>query len=245
MNQNQAVVQTIEKLWWIATLWQINHYIFEIKECEWKTKTPFASIRRIVQEYTKEIYKIKPWLYWLLKFKKINENKWFIIETDVNKNSKDIEEFNHYYYQGLLTEIWNLESYFTYVPAQDQNKMFLNKRLWDVVTTGKMFEFWYEEIIRRARTIDVIYFNKRKMPSYFYEVEHSTDIQNSLLKFNELQDFNSNFIIVADNVRRRDFDSKISQIAFDEIRNRVKFLDYEKLSQIHTKTFELHMAKTF
>lgn len=49
MKQHEAVVSTIEKLGGIATLGQLNQEVFRIKECEWKTKTPFASIRRIVQ----------------------------------------------------------------------------------------------------------------------------------------------------------------------------------------------------
>ena len=58
MTQAQAVIETIEKLGGIATLTQINQKIFEIKDCNWGTKTPFASIRRIVR-HTKGIYPIK------------------------------------------------------------------------------------------------------------------------------------------------------------------------------------------
>jgi len=50
MTQAQAVIETIEALGGIATLNQINQNIFKIKDCIWKTKTPFASIRRIVQK---------------------------------------------------------------------------------------------------------------------------------------------------------------------------------------------------
>jgi hypothetical protein len=239
MTQNQAVIQTLEKLWGIATLWQINHHIFEIKECEWKSKTPFASIRRIVQTQTKEIYKIRPWLYWLIKYKSKNDSNGFLVETEKNLDSIEVQNFSHYYYQWLLVEIWNIEKFETYVPNQDQNKLFLNKKLKEIITVPKMYEFWYEELIRRARTIDVIYFNEKKMPKKFYEVEHSTDIQNSLLKFVELQDYNTEFIIVAHIARKNEFEQKKNQRAFYEIKDRIKFLDYEKLSQIHAKIFEL------
>jgi hypothetical protein len=77
------------------------------------------------------------------------------------------------------------------------------------------------------------------MPKKFYEVEHSTDIQNSLLKFVELQDYNTEFIIVAHIARKNEFEQKKNQRAFYEIKDRIKFLDYEKLSQIHAKIFEL------
>lgn len=64
MEQYKAVILTIERLGGVATLGGLNYEVFKIKECEWKTKTPFASIRRIVQQ-RKEIYKIKPGLYGL------------------------------------------------------------------------------------------------------------------------------------------------------------------------------------
>lgn len=50
MKQKEAVVLTLERLDGIATFGQLNQEVFKIKDCEWKTKTPFASIRRIVQQ---------------------------------------------------------------------------------------------------------------------------------------------------------------------------------------------------
>jgi len=76
------------------------------------------------------------------------------------------------------------------------------------------------------------------MPNHFYEVEHSTDIQNSLLKFVELQDFNAKFTIVADFKRKKEYDKKLSQVAFDSIKKRVDFLDYETLAKYHSKAYE-------
>ena len=64
MKQYEAVIETLDKLGGVATLGDLNSEVFKIQECEWKTKTPFASIRRIVQQ-TKGIYKIKPGLYGL------------------------------------------------------------------------------------------------------------------------------------------------------------------------------------
>lgn len=98
MTQYEAVIQTIEKLGGAATLGQLNQEVFKIKKCYWTTKTPFASIRRIVQ-LRPEIYKIKPGLYGLVSMKGINEQKGIIEETSKNRNSKELIEFNHSYYQ--------------------------------------------------------------------------------------------------------------------------------------------------
>ena len=108
MKQHEAVILTIEKLGGGATLGQLNQEVFKITDCEWKAKEPFANIRRIVQ-LNKEIYKIKPGLYGLVKLKNEIESRGIIAETEKNKNSKEFVEFSHSYYQGLLLTMGNLK----------------------------------------------------------------------------------------------------------------------------------------
>jgi len=43
--------------------------------------------------------------------------------------------------------------------------------------------FGYSSLMKEAKSIDVIWFNDRKMPSFAFEVEISTDINRSLIKF--------------------------------------------------------------
>jgi len=237
MKQNEAVTLTLEKLGGVATLGQLNQETLKIKACVWKTKTPFASIRRIVQ-LDKSIYKIKPGLYGLLKYKKANEAKGVIAETSKNKNSKEIIEFNHSYYQGLLVTVGNLRGLKTFVPNQDRNKKFIDKILGEVRTLNSLPNFSYDILVQRSSTIDVIWFNEREMPHSFFEVEHSTDIQNSLLKFNDLQDFSSRMIIVADVSRKKEYQSKIRYSSFRDIAGRIKFLDYEGLNKQYEQMLE-------
>ena len=82
------------------------------------------------------------------------------------------------------------------------------------------------------------------MPTSFFEVEHSTDIQNSLLQFNDLQDFAARMIIVADETRKREFETKIKSSAFNEIRNKIEFLEYEALTKMYEYTLEEQVFKT-
>jgi hypothetical protein len=237
MNQQEAVIMTLEKLGGIATLGQLNQEVFKIKDCVWKTKTPFASIRRIVQ-LNKNIYKIRPGLYALLSHKKELEAKGIIQENAKNKGSEIIKEFNHSYYQGLIITLGNLKQFKTFLPNQDKNKLFLNEKLGDLATLNTIPEYSYKRLVQRSSTIDVIWFNEREMPDSFFEVEHSTDIQNSLLKFSDLQDFSSRMIIVADKVRKREFEKKIDYSALKDIKSRVKFLDYETLSKQYEQALE-------
>lgn len=235
MKQHEAVIATLERLGGIATLGQLNQEVFKIKDCEWKTKTPFASIRRIVQ-LNKDIYKIKPGLYGLINYKKQNEAKGIVEETAKNRDSKEVLEFNHSYYQGLILTVGNLKNYQTYLPNQDKNRLFLNEKLGNLSTLNKIPFYSYENLVKRSSTIDAIWFNERMMPHSFFEVEHSTDIQNSLLKFNDLQDFSSRMIIVADRVRKGEFENKLSYTGLKDIKSRVQFLDYDALTNQYEHT---------
>jgi hypothetical protein len=243
MKQHEAVILTIEKLSGIATLGQINQEIFKIQDCEWKTKTPFASIRRIVQLH-KNIYKIKPGLYALRKYKDKFDSEGKVVEEEKSRNIEGFIEFNHTYYQGLLLEIGNMKGLTTYIPPQDKNKLFIDRPLKEISGIDKIFDFTYPELVNRAKTVDVIWFNERKLLSSLFEVEHSTDIQNSLLKFNDLQDFNSKFYIVGSVERIREFTKKISYSSFKTLTNRVRFIDYKYVSDLHTKMSELERIGT-
>lgn len=136
-------------------------------------------------------------------------------------------------YQGLLVEIGKLRKKTTYVPAQDKNRLFIDKRLGDVADDTDMPPFTYERLLRKARTIDVVWFNERMMPADFFEVEHTTDFKNSLFKFNELQDFNASFNIVADKSRKREFEDKAHSDTYKAIASRVRFIDYERVAGLH------------
>jgi hypothetical protein len=237
MKQHEAVIQTIEKLGGAATLAQLNQEVYKIRECRWQTKTPFASIRRIVQTRS-EIYKIKPGLYGLHSFKKRNEARGLIEATPKNKTSPELLISDHYYYQGLLLMLGNLKKFGTFAPHQDKNRTFLNQTLDDLRSIKQMPNFSYPYLIKRSQTIDVIWFNQRVMPDSFFEVESSTDILNSLSKYQELQDFYVRMFIVSDKMRKAEFDHKVSLSSFEDIKPRVRFLDYEAV----VKQYELAVA---
>ena len=240
MTQNQAVIETIEMLGGIATLNQINQHVFEITDCQWGSKTPFASIRRIVR-HTNGIYRIKPGLYALESHRKELEQNGILVQDEHNQDSEIIKNFNHAYYQGLLLEMGKMRHLDTFVPDQDKHKQFLNQaQLGDLRTFQELPEYSFPQLVKRSSTIDVIWFNDRHMPHSFFEIEHSTDIQNSLLKFNDLQDFSARMVIVADEKRHHEFIVKMGYAAFKELlqNRRVDFLSYESLDKQYNQELE-------
>lgn len=187
ITQEQQVIDALKSQGGWATLRRLNEVV---DFSNWATKTPEASIRRIVQ-YSDSIFKIRPGLWALEEYRdKVLEK--FRLEEG-NKQSE--EQFTHGYYQGLLVEIGNLSGHSTFVPAQDKHRLFLGNELCDIAHFTNIPSFTYDDILRKARTVDVIWFNCRNMPAHFYEVEHTTDMKNSLSKFFELQDFFRNSIL--------------------------------------------------
>lgn len=227
--QYQQVIDVMKENGGYATLGYLYQHVDVSK---WKTKTPFKSINRIVQD-SRFFFKIRPGL-WAVK-----ELRNSVLRKLEIEKAQRSEEFNHSYYQGLLVEIGNLKGYQTFIPRQDKNKLFLGKPLSQLTSMNSIYSFGYENLVKRAQTIDVIWFNDRKMPASFFEVEHSTDFSNSLIKFSDLRDFHTSFCIVADEARKREFEKKLSSLSFKDIRERISFMGYEVLSNIHANTYKL------
>ena len=240
MKQHEAVIQALENLGGAATLGQLNAEVFKIDDCEWKTKTKFASVRRIVQTRN-EIYKIQRGLYGLVKYKKQLKDSGVVEITEKNQDSKEVKEFTHGHYQGMLLTIGKLKGYGTYMPNQDKNRRFGSQKLVEVRTLQDFPKFGYDMFVKRSSTIDTIWFNERKMPNSFFEVEHSTDIQNSLLKFVDLLDFNAKMYIVADASRKKSFLDKLDFAAFKCFggeKGRVHFLSYELVEKWYEQAIQ-------
>jgi hypothetical protein len=235
MKQYEAVIQTLERLGGQATLAELYREVMKVEDCKWETQTPFASIRRIVQ-VRPEIVKIRPGL-WALR--SCQDQLGLTVQDDkVPLPAEDLTQ-NHAYYQGLLVVIGNLRGFGTFIPNQDKNHRFVNKPLGELRSLQALPTFSHDSLVRRSGSVDVTWFNGRQMPNSFFEVEHTTDIQNSLMKFHDLQDFYARMVIVADDHRRAEFEQKIRRSALDTIKSRVNFLGYNLL----VKQYEYEMLR--
>lgn len=229
MYQYDAVEKVMRENGGYATLKHLYQHAPHVEGSEWGTNTPNASIRRIVQRRD-EFVKIRPGL-WALSdcYDELPEH----VSAESVSDEKQ-EQYNHWYFQGLLAETGNVQRAGTWVPSQDKNREFLDKTLGEVRSLDALPQFGYQELVQRANTVDVLWFNDRRMPDSFFEVEFSTDFQNSLHKFLDLQDYYANFVIVADETREGQFEKRVNQTGFEPIRDRVDFLTFEEVSGLHS-----------
>ena len=220
-RQKDFVLKAFKKIGPMATLGELYD---KTDISKLGIKTLFATIRRILQTNS-EFFKIQPGLCGLSSQK--NE----ILKKICIKNTTKIvdNKFTHTYYQGLITEIGNLRNYQTYIPSQNKNKIYIDKQLFYSAKMTKIYDFTYPGILKFAKTVDVIWFNDRKMPDSFFEVEHTTDFKNSINKFFELQDFRANFYIVTKKERKKEFENIINSSIYLPIKKPVKFAAYESI----------------
>ena len=241
-TQREAVIKTMEENDGYATLQHLYENAMRIPGVRWETKTPYASMRRIVQK-SGDFFKIQPGLWALKSYRRRLPPQVLALVVKAGERAPDGKNVSHYYYQGIAVELGNLRSFRTYVPAQDKNRPFLCQKLGDVATTTQFPPFTYSSITKRVRSIDVVWFNRRMLPNSVFEIEYTTDFKSSLMKFAQLVDFNTEMIIVAAKPREPQYRDALGWSVFAKIRNRVRFLSFDSLAAVHARMSELRAAE--
>jgi hypothetical protein len=200
----------------------------------WGTKTPFATVRRILQ-MDRRFFRIRPGLWGLTAQRdRILDS----LQIGAAASEEQQTAFDHTYYQGLALMIGKLRGYEVFAPKSDRGKPFLGEPLGARVSLQEFPRFTYDSLCQRAQTIDVIWFHTREarlFPNAYFEIEHTTDFNNALIKFAEFQDFRVRFYIVARRERQGEFQKRIRASVFDAIRAWVKFVDYETLVRLYER----------
>ena len=111
-TQEYQVIEALRKEGGFATLRRLNEIV---DFSTWKTKTPEASVRRIVQD-SQSVFRIQPGL-WALK----DCREKVLEKFKINEGNRESEEqFSHGYYQGLLVEIGKFRKRMTYIGSPEK-----------------------------------------------------------------------------------------------------------------------------
>jgi hypothetical protein len=233
--QRETVIKIMEKNGGYATLGLLNQHAVRVPGVDSKAEDPFRRLRQVLQDED-FFFMIRPGL-WALRSSKSRLSPGLFPKRR-RAGSEELGT-DHAYYQGLLIEIGNLRQLDTFIPPKDRSSTFLRKRLGDAASLPIIHEFASEEFVRVAETIDVSWFNRRQMPTSFFEVDDLTPMIRSLLSFLELEGIAASFFMVASEARRSGFQSKLAFKAFESISRRVGFLSFEEVAELHAKECEI------
>lgn len=161
----------------------------------------------------------------------------------IPKTTSEKTNQRHSAVQGMIIEIGNMEGFDTYTP--DKSKMFANKELGNIATMREFPLFTYDKIIQSVKFIDVAWFNERGFPEKIFEVEDSTDFRGSLVKFAELQDFNTTFNLVAPIERKTKYNREVSKTAFVNIIGRCHFVNYSDIEEYYNASLNYHKVSKY
>jgi hypothetical protein len=233
MQQYEAVIAAMRAAGGFATLARLYADSLKVPDVHWGTKTPHASIRRIVQTHP-AFFRIRPGLWGLKEMRREIAERLSLPSRALGPAGHSTE-FDHTYYQGLAVELGNYQGQQTVVPNQDRNRRYLLRPLGEVCSLDKCYTFSYDNIVARAKYVDVVWFNERRLPSAFIEIEFTPEFVRSLVKFCEFQDFRAKLVVVADACHRRAYDARIGSAAFVPIHQYVEFMDFEQLAEKHAR----------
>lgn len=133
--------------------------------------------------------------------------------------------------EGALLELGNLLGYDTYVTADDRNKEYRDVPLAEIATLQELPEDFIPPGVKdTVRRIDVTWF-KKKVPAYCFEVEHSTNITQALVRFSDLRGLTTEFMIVAPAKACGKFKKELERTLFVNIKDKIRFKSYDELGK--------------
>jgi len=231
----EAIKKVIQELGGVANLQQIYDNIEKYYPAAKVSKDWSAGIRGVLYrdiKNKKRFKKVSLGLYALESYQ----------EENILEEKKD-EAKLHNFIQGVLVETGNIGNFETYTP--DKSKKYKEKiHLFQVQTLTELPEFTYHELISDIKWIDVLWFSKErlKFPIKIFEVVDSIGtLSKALSRCLQLKNFNVEIFIVAPKKDENKCNAEINKQIYNEFRNRIKFIDYEKVKEWYT--FALNKEK--
>lgn len=229
LTYSDAIEQVMLNNGYFAPLKLLYSGIWKYKDkSKIKGKTPDYTIQERVQRDTR-FTRIGLGVYALTEF--LNQ----LPKENKPRTIKQKQEKTHAVMQGMLIETGNYWNFDTY--TNDKKWVFQNKALGSLSTLKTVPIFTYERIIKQSVSFaDVIWFNSRGFPEKMFEIETTTDFRAALIKFMELQDFQTEFCCVSSPEREDKFYRELEKTAFRPISKRIRFLTYDKIENDYQNT---------
>jgi len=146
--------------------------------------------------------------------------------------------------EGLLLELGNMLGFDTYVSPRDRSKPYKDKTLGEIATLQEIPEFTFRSTLEIVSEIDVIWFKSEGYPEYCFEVEHTTNVRDGLLRLLQISPLKGiKFFIIAPSEIFSKFQKEISRIPFARIKDRYNFKSYQELVSFFNTATKYHNQK--
>lgn len=142
----------------------------------------------------------------------------------------------HLRMQWMIVKIGVMEGFDVWVASNDYNKAY-NDEKFNELCLKELPHFAGPDVLKIARSIDVIWFKKRSnQPIHFFEIEYTTSIFSGLLRLNDVKiDYPiPQATIVAEDNRKGLFENQITRRTFvnSELGEVCGFLNFEGVKKL-------------
>ncbi|MBR1375251.1 MAG: hypothetical protein IJ566_04115 [Cardiobacteriaceae bacterium] len=174
-------------------------------------------------------------------FKKIGLSIYALMDYIVEEKprSDDIVRM-HSYIEGICIEIGNFLGYATY--TADPSAIYRdNVKLNHLATVAKCPDFSYPEIIKKAKLIDVIWFNQKGLyfPKIIFEIVDSIGtLETALNRSLQLKDFKTEFKIVSPEKHKSKYEQIMKLEVYNQYSNLFRFVNYDDIQCFYNNLSE-------
>jgi len=228
MTKVEAICKVLEENGGTATLTEIyqkigKYYPSIDKSQEWQAGVRGVLYREIRQKKL---------------FKKIGLSIYALEDYKIEKKPVANPVKMHSYIEGICVELGNFKKYGTY--TADCSVIYRdNITLGNLVTLRELPQFSYSEITHVVKNIDVIWFNSKGLlfPQKVFEIVDSPNtMTNAFNRCLQLQNFRTEFYIVAPEIHRKKFTQLISYEIYNSNRFDFRFINYDSIIELYERT---------
>ena len=180
-------------------------------------------------------------------FKKIGLSIYALNDYKAEKKPAEKDKIRmHSFIEGICLELGNFKDFQTY--TADSSVLYRdNIHLNQIATMKELPLFSYPEIIQEAKRIDVIWFNAKgyKFPQKVFEVVDSIGTLNGAFNRSlQLQDFRTEFFIVAPEKHRAKYNQTIDLAPYNINKERFTFINYEEITELYENTAKVNKLES-
>ena len=180
-------------------------------------------------------------------FKKIGLSIYAL--SDYKEENKPTTSDNvrmHSYIEGICLELGNFKDFETY--TADPSVLYRdNIHLNQIATIKDIPSFSYPDIIQEVKRIDVIWFNKKGhiFPQKVFEVVDSIGTLNGAFNRSlQLQNFRTDFYIVAPEKHRTKFEQTLSLAPYNINKERFSFINYDEITDLYENVSKVYKLES-
>lgn len=162
-------------------------------------------------------------------------------EVEEEEHSAELDD--HWDAIAMLAQVGRLLGYDVYVADPSHESKAFGVKLAELADLQEVPRFTLDRYLDTIGHVDVIWF-REEFPVYCFEVEHSTNVTQGLLRLYQIRRFtDASFFIVAPAKVASRFRNEVQKDPFHQIKDRYTFRSYDDLTAFYQSAKDYHSKR--